>query len=169
MPNEDYKGRHMDVYFPSEKFLERWKARAKAAKLPLSSWVFETVEHAIDDSASTSVREVAKENTSMRDEARKLRQENEHLQKLMESYKTEAFNLRNRIFLQREMSGSGEFDSQLCSILRTGGVWTTQDLLRELGVDARDVDALQVVGRQLQVLQDIGVVQSSVKGWRWLS
>lgn len=167
MPTEEYRGRRTEIYFPSEDFLKKWKGWAKAAKTPLSSWIFETVERVMDDSGEP-IQDIAKERSSLQDENRKLRRDLENATTLMEAYKTEAFNLRNEIFLQKDLRGRGQFDDRLVAVLRRGGVWRSRDLLKELDVDAKDVDAIQIVVKQLQTLQDIGIVQEGSNGWRWV-
>jgi hypothetical protein len=44
MAPKRYNGRRGEIYFPSEKFLKEWRNEAKKARLPLSSWIFATVE-----------------------------------------------------------------------------------------------------------------------------
>jgi len=167
MPDKKYNGRRAEIYFPAKSFLEKWEAKADAASMTLSSWIFATVEQTLDDSAPP-LDDVVQERTNLQEENRKLRKENENLSKLMEAYKTEAFTMRNEIFLQKDLAGSGEFDSQLVRVIRSGGVWRAPALLKELDIDAKDVDAIQIVTKQLQTLQDIGVVKESATGWKWV-
>ena len=54
MPLEKYRSRRWEIYFPSEEFLEKWKERAKAAQMPLSKWIFETVEAHMDEDTVTA-------------------------------------------------------------------------------------------------------------------
>ena len=167
MPDKRYNGRRTEIYFPSENFLKKWKARSDAADMTLSAWIFETVEQTLDDSAPPA-EDLVQEKTTLLEENRRLRKDNVNLSKLMEAYKTEAFTLRNEIFLQKDLKGSGKFDEHLVEVLRSGGVWRAQDLLKELDVDTKDIDAIQIVTRQLQALQDIGVVKESATGWKWV-
>jgi len=168
MADEKYNGRRTEVYLPSKKLLEKWKALADKSQMTLSAWIFETVERTLDDESAEPLQDIAKERSSLQEENRKLRRDLENATKLIEAYKTEAFTLRNEIFLKRDMKGSGWFDDRLCRVLRERGVWRAQDLLKELDIDAKDVDAIQIVTKQLQTLQDIGVVRESATGWRWV-
>jgi hypothetical protein len=167
MPDEKYKGRRTEVYFPSQKFLEKWKGQSKSAKMTLSSWIFQTVETSLDTS-TTSIQEITRAKSSLQDENRQLRRDLENTMKLMEVYKTEVFTLRNEVFLKTDLNGRGKFDDRLLRTLRSGGVWRARDILRELDVDAKDIDAIQIVTKQLQTLQDIGIVQESAVGWKWV-
>jgi len=167
MPDPKYKDRRTEVYFPSEKFLEKWKGLSDAADMTLSSWIFETVERTLDDTAQPP-EEMAQEKTTLQEENRRLRKDNENLSKLMEAYKTEAFTLRNEFFLQKDPRGRTKFDDNLIRTLQSGGVWKAQTLLKELDVDAKDVDTIQIVTKQLQILQDIGAVKESATGWKWI-
>ena len=167
MPDKKYRERRTEVYFPSEKFLEKWKGLAKSKKMPLSSWIFSTVERALDDSA-VPTQDITKEKIILQEENRTLRRDLESVTKLMEAYKTEAFTLRNEIFLQKDLRGSGEFDEHLVRALRSGGVWRAPDLLKEMDVDMKDIDAIRIVTKQLHTLQDLGIVRESAMGWKWV-
>jgi len=52
--------------------------------------------------------------------------------------------------------------------LKSGGSWPPREILAELQVDQRDADAIQIVTRQLHVLQDLGLAQEGIRGWRWI-
>lgn len=166
MPLPQYKGRYAEIYFPSPKFLERWQSCAKASRSTLSAWIFETVEASLDG-ATEPAQEINAQKASLQEENRALRRDLEKSDARLKELETEIFKLRNEVF-QQQLKGAGVFDPKVASILRVGGVWSNRELLKELAVDPHDIEAIEIVTRQLQALQDLGIVTESAKGWRWV-
>jgi hypothetical protein len=167
MAPKRYNGRRAEIYFPSEKLMQEWKDDAKKARLPLSSWIFATVEAnraALNDQAIDTDRDLQ----TIREENRRLRRDLESLTREHEHQKAELFKLKNEIFAKDRLAGCGEFDQRLVTALKSGGSWPPREILAELQVDQRDADAIQIVTRQLHVLQDLGLVQEGLMGWRWI-
>jgi len=167
MPLKKYRSRRWEIYFPSEEFLEKWKARAKAAQMPLSKWIFETIEAHIDED-TMSIRELASDLEALRDQNRILRRELENAKVDIERQKTEAFKLKNEVLLQPVPHGVVQLNEKIVNILKSGGTWSSQSLLKELDVNASDIEAIQIVTHQLQMLQDFDLVNEGVRGWRWI-
>jgi hypothetical protein len=167
MAPKRYNGRRGEIYFPSEKFLREWRDEAKTAKLPLSSWIFATVE-ANRAALSDQAIDTDKDLQTIREENRRLRRELESMTREHERQKAELFRLQNEIFLKDRLAGCGEFDPRLVTTLKSGGSWPPREILAELQVDQRDADAIQIVTRQLHVLQDLGLAQEGIRGWRWI-
>ncbi len=167
MADKRYRGRYAEIYLPSEKFLDRWRSYAKASRKPLSSWIFEIVEAALDK-ATEPVPEIETQKVNLQEDNRALRRELEKSDARLKQLETEVFKLRNEIFSVKQFEGSGSFDLKLTAALRSGGTWTGQELLRELNVEPNDSKAIEIVTRQLQALQDVELVQETAKGWRWI-
>lgn len=166
MPKERYRGRYAEVYLPSEKFLDKWKQRAKESRMPLSSWIFATVE-AVLDGLSEPSEELADQGEALREDNRKLRRDAEKNESRIRELETEVFNLRHNAVLSQS-SGDAPYSTTLIKIIRRGGTWSNRDLLAELGVLAGDSNAIEIVARQLRALQDAGLVAESARGWRWI-
>jgi FtsZ-binding cell division protein ZapB len=167
MPLEKYRSRRWEIYFPSEEFLEKWKARAKAARMPLSKWIFETVEAHMDEDMDTA-QEMARDQETLREQNRSLRRELENAKGELERLTTEVFKLKNEALLQPVPRGVVQLNERIVNILKSGGTWSSQDLLKELDVNARDIEAIQITTKQLQMLQDFELVRESAKGWKWV-
>lgn len=167
MPLKKYRSRRWEIYFPSEEFLEKWKERAKAAKMPLSKWIFETVEAHMDEDTITA-QELARDQETLRDQNRNLRRELDNAKAELERQKTEAFKLKNEALLQPVPQGVVQLNERIVNILKSGGIWSSQDLLKELDVNASDIDAIQIVTHQLQMLQDFDLVSEGARGWKWI-
>lgn len=167
MPDQRYEGRYAQIYLPSEKFLEKWKAQAEAAKMSLSAWIFAEVE-AASEAMCEPVQEIESQKTSLQDENRRLRREQEKIEARMRELETEVFKLHNQLFAAKEPRGFGEFNEKLLTVLRSGGTWSGRDLLQELGVNQSDADAIQIVSNQLQTLQNFELVSENARGWKWV-
>ena len=135
--------------------------------MPLSSWVFSTVEASRAGQGDPSIN-VDHDLQTLREENRRLRRELEGVTKDREQQRAALFKLKNEIFLKDQLVGVGEFDERLVTALKSGGSWPPREILAELQIDQRDADAIQIVTRQLQILQDLGLVQDSPRGWRWI-
>lgn len=79
---------------------------------------------------------------------------------------TEVFNLRHGSVLA-QTSGEVRYSARLIQIIRNGGSWRSRDLLAELGINSSDADAIEIVVRQLQAMQDAGLVSETARGWKW--
>lgn len=167
MPIKKYNNRRWEIYFPSEKFLEKWKERARAAKMPLSKWIFETVESRLAEDV-IDAGEIAKDQESLRDQIRALRKELESSRAELERQKTEMFKLKHESLLQPVPNGFIQLSERLVDALKGGGTWSSRELLKELEVSSNDIEAIQITTRQLQTLQDFGLVREAAKGWRWI-
>jgi predicted nuclease with TOPRIM domain len=168
MPLKKYKGRRWEIYFPSEEFLEKWKERAKAARMPLSKWIFETVEAHMDGDMITA-QELARDLETLRDQNRSLRRELDNAKAELERQRTESFKLKNEILLQPVPQGVVQLNERIVEILKSGGTWSSQDLLKELDVNPSDIEAIQIVTHQLQMLQDFDLVSEGTRGgWKWI-
>ena len=166
MPPKRYQGRYTEVYLPSENFLEKWKEQAKIARMPLSSWIFATIEAAVDV-VSEPIQEIASQKTSLQDENRKLRRELEKGEAKLRELETQIFKLQHASFLT-DTEGQKIYSEKLIKILRSGGTWPGRELLAELSVNPDDSMAIQIVTNQLQALQDFGLVFENARGWKWI-
>jgi hypothetical protein len=63
--------------------------------------------------------------------------------------------------------GVVQLNERIVNILKSGGTWSSQDLLKELDVYPSDIKAIQIVTHQLQMLQDFDLVSESSRGWKW--
>ena len=134
--------------------------------MPLSKWIFETVEAHMDEDTITA-QELARDQETLRDQNRNLRRDLDNAKAELERQKTEAFKLTNEVLLQPVPQGVVQLNERIVNILKSGGTWSSQDLLKELDVYPSDIKAIQIVTHQLQMLQDFDLVSESSRGWKW--
>jgi len=61
-----------------------------------------------------------------------------------------------------------QYSKELIRILRSGGLWAGQDLLKALHISPTDAEAVGIVFKSLRNLESYGLVQEDISGWRWL-
>ena len=164
MADPKYNGHRVEVILPSKEYAEKWKARAKASGLSMSSFIFEIIEKSEDYSpAQTSS---AKDLEVIRKENRELRKDLVNAKRDAERANTELFKLKNAIYLQDR--GLFPIEKRLLDALKSGGTWPERELLKELEIDPRDVDVIKLLNIQLQHFQDYGLIMETPYGWRWM-
>jgi hypothetical protein len=85
----------------------------------------------------------------------------------LEKKETEIFKLRYGAFLQQDIQGISSFSKPLIDLIQQGKTWTEDDLLRGLHIDPNDGDAIKITTRQLEELEQFGVVKREIEGWKW--
>jgi hypothetical protein len=156
------------VYFQSPEEKLEWENFAKESKVSLSKYILEMARRGKEDRQESS-RNYAEELRKLRDENNRLRDDYKLLSMLRERNETELFKLKHSLFLPDNFQGERSFAPELRDILRQGGFWTGHELLKSLKIDPKDSEAVQIVHRQLKLLQDYKVVREEERGWRWIA
>jgi len=163
------KARYVDVYLPSEAAKRQWEEDAKKVGLPLSRFVFEAVEafRAAKDEKPRS--DLIKELAGIKEEAQKLRSELKLKNMLLEKLEGEVYKARYDSFKEVELGeGSRRHDEELIKILKSGKAIEGYTILKELGIDPKDTEAVKLVNNQLESLRRFGLVEEDANGWRWI-
>jgi hypothetical protein len=134
--------------------------------MTLSSWIFATVEAAIDGASEPS-QEIISQKTSLQEENRTLRRDLEKSEAKLRELETQIFKLRHGSFLS-DSESQKIYSEKVIKVLRSGGTWPGRELLAELGVNPDDAIAIQIITTQLQSLQDFGLVSENARGWKWI-
>ena len=109
------------------------------------------------------VRELAQ----LREENNKIRVELRTKSLVIQKYETEIFKLQHETFLENNFRGSRQINNELVDLLKSRGFWKNEDLLKALNIDTKDIDATRIINKQLNVLQDFGLIDETPIGWRW--
>jgi len=64
--------------------------------------------------------------------------------------------------------GTRRHDEDLIKVLRHRKSVEGYAILKELGVDPRDTEAVKLVNNQLESLRRFGLVEETGTGWRWI-
>lgn len=166
MPLVKYRSRQICLMVPNEDVKKAWLTLAKEVGMTLSAWIVARVENSLfEDSAP--IQEITTQKSALQEENRKLRIDLGLRDARLRELETEVFKAQHAAFLQNA-DGEEMFSKGIVEVLRSGGIWPGQDLLRELGVDVDDAKALQVIHNQLTALQDFGLAAESARGWKWI-
>ena len=166
MPRPSHYNRQFLIYLPTEKDLDNWKELAKAAGISLNKYIFEMVERGRVEAEPRT--DLIKEISDLREENQKQREEIKLKSLVLEKYETELFKFRHESFLQPEFQGTQQFSEALVNLLKKGRAYSGQDILKSLNVDPKDSEAVRIVHRQLQILQDFKLIEEGVTGWKWI-
>lgn len=168
---ETIKDRAIYVYLPSLEIVGDWKRRAEKAGVSISKFVIERVEDSIrreeGEGGYLSRAELIKRLRDAEEELKKLRNENRLLKRLAENLDNELRRYRAQPFLEETFEGVRRFDRDLIGLLRKGGSYTQDEILAHLNIDPSDSDLVKAVCRQLEDLEDYGLLEYKGRGWRW--
>lgn len=102
----------------------------------------------------------------LQEENRKLREDLRLRSLALEKAETDLFRLRGAEWAEER--GRKHLNEDLTDLLKTGSTWTASQILESLGVSPRDIDAMKIISKQLQILQAAGVITETARGWRWM-
>jgi len=163
------KARYVDVYLPSEAAKRQWEEDAEKAGLPLSKFVFEAVEAFRSAKDERPRSDFIKELAEVKEEAQKLRADLKLKNMLLEKLEGEVYKARYDSFKEVELAeGSRRHDEELIKILKHGKTKEGYAILKELGIDPRDTEAVKLVNNQLESLRRFGLIEEDANGWRWV-
>jgi hypothetical protein len=163
------KARYINVYLPSAKVKELWEEDAKKAGIALSKFVFEAVEKFRESDNELQRYDFVKELAEVRDEAQRLRNDLKMKNLLIEKLEIEVYKSRHADFGEADPAdGTRGHDEEIITILKRGKPVDGYSLLKELGINPRETEAVKLVNNQLESLRRFGLVEETALGWRWI-
>mgnify|MGYP000864038414 CR=1 FL=1 len=163
------KARYVDVYLPSEEAKREWEEEAKKAGIPLSKFVFEAVEAFRAAKEETPSHEMVRELAEAKEEIQKLRSDLKMKTMLLEKLDADLYKARYTNFQEVQMAdGTRSHDQEIIKILRRGKALDGYSILKELGIDPSETEAVKLVNNQLESLRRFGLVEDTANGWRWI-
>ncbi|MEM2164883.1 MAG: hypothetical protein QXH09_04225, partial [Candidatus Bathyarchaeia archaeon] len=150
--------------------VEDWKRRAERAGVSLSKFVIERVLDSIrredGEEGYLSRADLIKRLRNTEEEIKRLREENRLLRKLVENLDNELRRYRAVPFLEEHFEGVRRFDKELIDLLRGGGVYSDEEILARLNIDPSNAELVKAVSKQLELLEEYGLVEFTGRGWR---
>lgn len=104
----------------------------------------------------------------LRGQLNKVTREKRVLEIAIERLEEELRRYRAQPFLEEDFVGVRRYQKELVEILREGRVVSSNEILSRLRIDPSEQEAVKAVSKQLENLEDYGVVRSSPKGWKWV-
>jgi hypothetical protein len=145
------------------------RKKQRKAGLPLSKFVYEAVEAFRAAKDDTPRSEIVKELAEAKEETQKLRSELKMKTLLLEKLEADVYKARYANFQEVEMGeGTRRHDQELIKILQRGKALEGFAILKELGIDPGETEAVKLVNNQLESLQRFGLVKETAQGWRWV-
>lgn len=163
------KKRAIYVYLPSIEMTQRWKELAENAGTSISKFVAEHVENSLKQEEGDykprvdlikKIEELKDENTDLREERRMLKIVVERLESELKHYRAESFS-------KKKFEGVRKYERELIDLLKRRREVKSDEILGALGIDPTDSEAAKAVNRQLENLEDYGLVKVIPGGWKW--
>jgi len=168
---ETIRKRTVWVYVPTEEHRKKWEKLAEKTGLSLSRWMLNVVEEHVrgaEDRTFGAKADLWKENVELREQNKRYADEKKMAQALVEKLEDEVRRYRAELFLNGpEAKRVRQYETDLIDLLRSGGVWSSGDLLEKLRIKPSDTQGVRAIHLQLENLQAYGLVDATPRGWRW--
>jgi hypothetical protein len=168
---ETIKKRAIYVYLPTQEMAKDWKNRADKTGSSISKFVIDRVEDSINKEAGEegylNRLQLVKKLGKTEEELKELRKENRLLKKLVDNLDTELKRYRTKPFLEENYKGIRRFDKELIDLLKEGGSYSADDILIHLNINPSDTELVKAVNKQLEILENYGLLAYEGRGWKW--
>jgi hypothetical protein len=162
------KTRYTYVYHPSRAHKERWEKLAAKAHTSLSKFIISIVDGVIDEKEELAPRHV-RELEGLKSEINSFREDLQRKNVLIERYEAELKRYRAAPWQETDFMGSRRLSEDLVRVLKTRGEVDKFQLLEALGIDRRETDLINAIGRQLETLEGFGMIKAENEVFRWVS
>jgi hypothetical protein len=156
------------IYPPSQELIEEWRAESKELGTSLNNYIIEMVERSRNFESSNPRPDLTRENSEMKEEIRKLRDDLRIKDLILRKYESELYKLRYESFSDIDNVGQKEYDEKLVIALKRGRTMSDLDIYSELGIDPKDDGAVKLVSNQLKGLMRYKLIEETSLGWRWI-
>lgn len=165
------KKRAIYVYLPSQAMAENWKNQADQAGTSISKFVIDKVEDSLrqeqGEEGYLNRLDLINKLSKQEEELKKLRKDNRLQEKLIDNLDNEAKMFRAKPFLEDSFQGIRRYDKELINLLKEGGSITAEELLIKLNVDSSQTEIIKALNKQLEMLENYGLVEYLGRGWKW--
>lgn len=167
---ESINDRRVDVYLNSVEKKEQWSELAAEADMSLSKFVQACVEYA-NSQGGPDFLDLGGQAGEIQELQQKLREKEKTIEEkdvMIEKLRTELKQQHSKPFLKEDFEGRRQFDTELIEILKHSDRIQSEEILRQLNVDTQNVDLIQAIQEQLNQLEQYGLVEETVHGWKWV-
>ena len=170
---ESIKQRSIYVYLPSVELVKDWKVKAKKSGASVSRFVIEHVTNSLrqeeGEEGYKSRAELMQQIRDKDEQIQKLTRENEIVKLALERVENELQRYRAEPFLEEGFKGIRRYDRRLIELLKKGDTVDSDHLLHLLKINPRDTPLVKAVTKQLENLEAYGLVDKTLRGWKWVS
>jgi len=165
------KKRAIYVYLPSEPMAENWKNKADHAGTSISKFVIDKVEDSIrqeeGEEGYLNRLDLINNLSKQEEELKKLRKDNRLQEKLIDNLDNELKKFRAQPFLDESFRGVRSYNKELINLLKVGGNITGEELLFKLNIEPSQTELIKSINKQLEMLENYGLVEYVGRGWKW--
>jgi len=162
------KQRAIYVYLPSVQTAKRWKEVAEKEKISISKFVVEHVENSLQQEKDHTPRSQLLENLNkLKEENNELRRQNKILNKAVDTLDSELKSFRLKPFLEPSFEGIRQYEKELITVFRRRKALRSDEILDVLSISISDQDSIKAINRQLENLQNYGLIKVVRGGWKW--
>ncbi|VVB59929.1 Uncharacterised protein [uncultured archaeon] len=168
---QEAKQRLIYVYLPSNQMLEKWKSLSEKAVTPLSKFVVEHVENSLQQEEN---KEGYRSRSKLLDDIRRIQEENKELNKrvkyfeiLVSRLEEEVRRYRAKPFLEKDFSGVRKYEEALIKMFKIHSEVHKEEVLEHLGINPMEIDAIKGIQKQLENLENYGLIKDVGGKWRW--
>jgi hypothetical protein len=165
MPPKGYEERCLTLYFTSPAEVKEIHQAAEKAKVPYATFCREMIRRGMEQSQK---QDTARNGNEIREELAKAKMGLARQEERIAQLEAELFAARHSAFLSYPSgSGQGSVSDELVDLLKSGGSWRSDAIMKVLGIDPKNIDAIRALAGQLRALQDLKLVIEGHNGWRW--
>lgn len=143
---------------------------ADKADQSLSRFIQHCVEYAIEQ-GGPDYGELGEESQQIQELERELRELQKEIKQkdiVIEKLESEIRQMRVKPFLDENFEGTRQYDRELIEVLQGSDRVTGSEVLNRLDIDPMETELVQGVNRQLEQLEEYGLVKSTANGWVWV-
>lgn len=168
--------RSITIYPPTQEMKDKWFKIARQEGLSVSNFTIEAVEDYIQERKGfTSKDKLSKKLKTLTGQNERLCNENIELQKkvdmlnmLTNRYEKQLQEYRNKTFIENgKFEGVREYQQHLVELFKQKSSIAEDEIIDLLHISPRDTETLKAISKQIELLQDFGVVEKIRGGWRW--
>ena len=166
------KQRAIYVYLPSHEMVARWKQLAGKSGGSISKFVIEHVENSVRQEEGAeeyiSLTELVDEIRVLREENRELQKRNRMLDTVVDRLEKELREYRSKPFVEDDAVGVRKYQSDLLDLFRKRGVVRKDEVVELLGVDRSEIVTIKGIFKQIEGLEEYGVIKDVGAKWKWM-
>jgi len=168
--------RSITIYPPTQEMKDKWFKTAKQEGLSVSNFTIEAVEDYIlerkgftsKDKLSKKLKNISEQNDRLRNENIELQKKVDMLNMLTDRYEKQLQDYRNKTFIENgKFEGIREYQQNLIDLFKQKSSIAEDEIIDLLHIDSHDVETLKAISKQIELLEDFGVVEKIRGGWRW--
>lgn len=161
--------RYAYVYCRSAEQKAEWEAKAEEINVPLSKFLVEIIEKALDSEEESQPRaKLIKEVARLKNDYEELQHDLKTKNIVIDRYEEELKRYRNAAFLDADFKGKRKISEDLVKLLKRKGVIDSYMIADELNVDLHDSEAVKALSNELDTLEGYGLIARHLKGWKWV-